>query len=101
MLVGWGALAVGTIDNLLYPFLVGGRLRLHTVPTFFSIMGGLNLFGPSGLILGPLALAITMALLDVWWERTAYGQAAEEGVSQAAETPRTTGATMRQRGTGD
>lgn len=94
VLVGWGVLAVGTIDNLLYPFLVGGRLRLHTVPTFFSIIGGLSLFGPSGLILGPLALAITIALLDVWWERTAFGQAAEEAVSQTAETPQAPGATV-------
>ena len=40
ILVGWGMLAVGMIDNLLYPFLVGDKLRLHTVPTFFSILGG-------------------------------------------------------------
>lgn len=96
VLIGWGVLAVGTIDNLLYPFLVGDRLRLHTVPTFFAIIGGLNLFGPSGLILGPLALAITIALLDVWWERTAAGQAAEEAVSQTAETSRPPGATVRE-----
>jgi predicted PurR-regulated permease PerM len=90
VLVGWGLLAVGTIDNFLYPYLVGDRLRLHTVPTFFSILGGLSLFGPAGLILGPMTLAITMALIDVWWERTTEGRAAEEAVTDtdsAAATP--------------
>ena len=80
VLVGWGVLAIGTIDNILYPYLVGDRLRLHTVPTFFSILGGITLFGASGLILGPLALAITIALIDVWWHRTTQGRAAEEAV---------------------
>jgi predicted PurR-regulated permease PerM len=80
ILVGWGMLAIGTIDNVLYPYLVGDRLRLHTVPTFFSILGGITVFGPAGLILGPLALAITIALIDVWWERTTEGRAAEEAV---------------------
>ena len=83
ILVGWGLVAIGTIDNILYPYLVGDRLRLHTVPTFFSILGGLSLFGPSGLILGPLALAITIALIDVWWQRTSQGRAAEEAVGES------------------
>jgi predicted PurR-regulated permease PerM len=75
---------VGTIDNILYPTLVGDRLRMHTVLTFFSIVGGIALFGPSGLILGPLALAVTVALLEVWWERTKFGQAAEKAVAETA-----------------
>ncbi|HYZ82970.1 MAG TPA: AI-2E family transporter [Bryobacteraceae bacterium] len=84
ILIGWSALVVGTIDNILYPTLVGDRLRMHTVLTFFSIVGGIALFGPSGLILGPLALAVTVALLEVWWERTKFGQAAEKAVAETA-----------------
>ena len=78
VLIGWGLLAIGTIDNILYPYLVGDRLRLHTVPTFLAILGGIGLFGPAGLILGPLALAITIGLLEVWWSRTEEGRTAEE-----------------------
>jgi predicted PurR-regulated permease PerM len=85
VLVGWGMVAIGTIDNVLYPYLVGDRLRLHTVPTFFAILGGVSLFGPSGLILGPVALAITIGLLQVWWTRTAEGGTAEETIR--AEPP--------------
>ena len=77
VLIGWGMLAIGTIDNILYPYLVGDRLRLHTVPTFFAILGGIGQFGPSGLILGPVALAITIGLLQVWSSRTTEGGTAE------------------------
>jgi predicted PurR-regulated permease PerM len=73
------------VDNLLYPYLVGDKLRLHTVPTLFAVLGGVGLFGPAGLILGPLALAIAIALLDVWWQRTEHGQAAESAITPAPE----------------
>jgi predicted PurR-regulated permease PerM len=68
---------VGLIDNLLYPMLVGKRLRLHTVPVFFSIVGGLAVFGAVGLILGPVILALTDAILQIWRHRTAAGKPAE------------------------
>jgi predicted PurR-regulated permease PerM len=78
ILGAWGMLVVGTIDNVLYPHLVGGRLRLHTIPTFFAIVGGIELFGPAGLILGPVVLGVTIGLLEVWRLRTAGGQTAEQ-----------------------
>ena len=84
-LVVWGGAVVGSIDNVLYPYLVGDKLRLHTVPTFFSILGGISVFGVAGLILGPLALAIAIALVDVWYRRTRHGQGAEEAVASPAE----------------
>jgi predicted PurR-regulated permease PerM len=74
ILATWGALVVGTIDNILYPILVGNRLRLHPVPAFISFIGGLQLFGPAGLVIGPMAVTITLTLLDIWRMRTAAGQ---------------------------
>jgi predicted PurR-regulated permease PerM len=65
ILAAWGLLVVSTIDNVLYPFLVGARIQLHPLVTFFGVIGGLALFGPSGLILGPVLLATTSALLEV------------------------------------
>ena len=65
----WGMLVVGTIDNLLRPILVGNRLRLHTVLTFLSVVGGLLIFGGAGLILGPVTLVATIALLEIWVNR--------------------------------
>lgn len=66
----WGIFVVGTIDNLLRPMLVGNRLKLHTVLAFLSVVGGLSLFGASGLILGPVILTITILLLEIWSTRS-------------------------------
>lgn len=65
-LVLWGMLVVGTVDNLLRPILVGSRLKLHTLLAFISVVGGILLFGSSGLILGPVMLAITLFLISIW-----------------------------------
>ena len=70
----WGVIVVGTIDNLLHPILVGNRLKLHTVLAFIAVVGGLILFGPAGLILGPVALTVTMVLLEIWSSRTRAGE---------------------------
>ena len=67
----WGVLVVGTIDNLLRPIFVGNRLKLHTILIFISVIGGLFQFGPAGLILGPVTLAVTIALLEIWFKRNA------------------------------
>lgn len=70
ILVAWGLLVIGLIDNLLYPTLVGGRLRQHTVVSFFAILGGIGLFGASGIVLGPVLVSTTFALLEFWRERS-------------------------------
>jgi len=77
LLFGWGSLVIGLIDNLLYPLLVGKQMRLHTLVAFFAIVGGISVFGMSGIVLGPVIVAITMALMEIWRQRTARGQGAE------------------------
>jgi predicted PurR-regulated permease PerM len=71
ILAAWGGIVVGSIDNVLRPMIVGRRLRLHTVPAFISIIGGLLLFGAPGFILGPLAGTMTMLLSGFWTRRMA------------------------------
>ena len=70
LLTAWGGVVVAGIDNVLYPMLVGNRMKMHTVLTFISVVGGLMFFGPSGLILGPVALTVTEMLLETWRHRT-------------------------------
>ncbi len=65
MLAVWGALVIGSVDNFLRPKLVGERTRLHELLVFFSVLGGLQVFGVLGIVLGPVIIAITIALLDV------------------------------------
>ena len=70
ILTVWGGAVVGTIDNLLLSVLVGRRLKLHTILAFISVIGGLMVFGASGLILGPVVLTVTAELLEIWRHRT-------------------------------
>jgi predicted PurR-regulated permease PerM len=69
VLAAWGGIVIAGLDNLLYPILAGGRLRMHTVPMFISIVGGIIVFGTAGVILGPLSVAVTMTLLEIWRAR--------------------------------
>jgi predicted PurR-regulated permease PerM len=62
----WGTLVIGMIDNFLRPKLVGGRTKLHELLIFFAVLGGLQVFGVLGFVLGPVVLAIALALIDVF-----------------------------------
>jgi len=75
LLTLWGTIVVGGIDNLLYPMLVGRRLKTHTVIAFVSLVGGLIVFGASGLILGPVIFTITRLLMEVWSSQNKAEQA--------------------------
>jgi predicted PurR-regulated permease PerM len=70
LLAIWGGVIVSTIDNFLYPILIGTRLRSHTATILISILGGIALFGITGVILGPVAFSIAATLLDFWRLRT-------------------------------
>jgi predicted PurR-regulated permease PerM len=61
----WGAGVVGTADNILRPILISGRVKMHTLLIFFSVFGGVQVFGFLGLFIGPVILAITMTLLGL------------------------------------
>ncbi len=73
VLTAWGVLMAGPVCNYLYACCAGQRLKLHPVPTLLAFIGGLAVFGVSGMILGPCVLAVTLALIDVWRTRTADG----------------------------
>ena len=61
-LLVWGAL-VATIDNVLRPLLVSGRAQVGTLTVFIGVLGGVSAFGPIGVFLGPLVLALVIALV--------------------------------------
>lgn len=66
LLAAWGSLVIGTVDNFLRPKLVGSRTRLHELLIFFAVLGGLQVFGVLGVVLGPVVVAITLAIVDVF-----------------------------------
>lgn len=61
-LLGWGVF-VSTIDNFLRPYLVSGRAEVGTLTVFIGVLGGVGAFGSMGLFLGPLILALVIALI--------------------------------------
>jgi len=69
ILLAWGIASMIVVDNLIYAWIAGERMRLHKVTALLAFLGGLALFGPSGIVIGPAILAITVAVLDVWHRR--------------------------------
>ena len=62
----WGALAVGFIDNMLGPRLIGQGIKLHPLLVLLSVLGGITFFGPIGIFMGPLALSLLFAFLTIY-----------------------------------
>jgi len=65
-LILWGALIISTIDNFLRPKLIKNQTKLHELFVFFSVLGGMRVFGLLGIILGPVVLAITIGLINTF-----------------------------------
>jgi predicted PurR-regulated permease PerM len=62
--VGFGL--VSTIDNILRPKLVGKDTQMHPLMVLFATLGGLSFFGLPGFVLGPIVVALFMALSDIY-----------------------------------
>ncbi|MBV7316607.1 AI-2E family transporter [Shewanella sp. NIFS-20-20] len=65
-LVVWGVVVVGSIDNFLRPWLMQGNTGMSTLLLFFSLLGGLQLFGLIGLVYGPIIFAVTLVLFRLY-----------------------------------
>jgi predicted PurR-regulated permease PerM len=59
----WGALLVSLVDNFVRPLLISGRAPVATLTVFIGVLGGVATFGMIGLFLGPVTLALVIALL--------------------------------------
>lgn len=59
----WGTVLVSLVDNIVRPMLVSGRANVGTLTIFIGVLGGLAAFGAIGLFLGPVVLALIIALL--------------------------------------
>jgi predicted PurR-regulated permease PerM len=59
----WGTLLVSLVDNIVRPMLVSGRAPVGTLTVFIGVLGGIAAFGAIGLFLGPVVLALIIALI--------------------------------------
>lgn len=75
-MVIWGALLVSLVDNVVRPMLVSGRANVGTLTVFIGVLGGLAAFGAIGLFLGPVVLALIIALVRLSIETRRIGTVA-------------------------
>ncbi|MCX7965457.1 MAG: AI-2E family transporter [Syntrophorhabdaceae bacterium] len=61
-----GIFIISMVDNILRPLIVKGKTKLPTILIFFSILGGIKLFGFIGFIMGPLILALFISLFEIF-----------------------------------
>ncbi len=83
----WGVLVVGMVDNVIKPLLVKRGLHMHGAIVFFSLLGGLSVFGTVGLVAGPLIVSFFLALVRIY-ERDFGHPPAFEKSPDAAEPGR-------------
>jgi predicted PurR-regulated permease PerM len=63
LLAVYGVVIVGMVDNVLKPLFISGKTQISQLPVFFGVLGGLVAFGLIGMFLGPVVMALTLALL--------------------------------------
>ena len=65
-LAAWGVLVVGLVDNIVKPYLIKDEIEMSGAVVFFALVGGIAAFGMVGLLVGPLAVALFLALLRIY-----------------------------------
>ena len=62
----WGTVELFVVDKTLRPRLVGGPVKLPFLPTFFGLVGGVQTMGLVGLFVGPVLMALLVAVWREW-----------------------------------
>ncbi|RWK48127.1 AI-2E family transporter [Mesorhizobium sp.] len=62
----WGSVELFIVDKTLRPKLVGGPIKLPFLPTFFGLVGGVKTMGFLGLFIGPVLMALLVAIWREW-----------------------------------
>ncbi|NMK45266.1 AI-2E family transporter [Achromobacter sp. Bel] len=65
-LMVWGSVELFIVDKTLRPRLVGGPVKLPFLPTFFGLVGGVKTMGIVGLFVGPVLMALLVAVWREW-----------------------------------
>lgn len=67
-MIVWATLAVGLIDNLLNPLIIGKSVKIPMLLILFSVLGGISLLGPIGILIGPLVVSLLYTLVSIYRE---------------------------------
>lgn len=85
-LICYGFLIISSIDNVLRPIFIGRAARLPFLLVFIAIIGGLSTFGLVGLFVGPVVVALMLALWRTWVQ-VREAEALAPSKASAAEPP--------------
>ena len=67
-ILAWGGFVVGLLDNILRPILIGQEAKLPVFLLFLGIFGGIKVYGPLGIFLGPLLISCVIVFLQIYKE---------------------------------
>lgn len=73
LLIIWGGVVIGSVDNFLRPRLVGKKTGMHDLLIFFSVLGGLQVFGILGIFVGPVVVAVSLSIVEVFKQASQSG----------------------------
>ena len=65
-LLAFCAIVVGSLDNLLRPILVGKDTKMHELMIFFGTLGGIMMFGITGIFIGPLIASLFVTIWELY-----------------------------------
>ncbi len=66
LLIILSALTIAQVDNIIKPYLIGEKAKLHNLLVFFAVLGGITQFGLSGFFLGPIILGFFLSILEIY-----------------------------------
>jgi predicted PurR-regulated permease PerM len=65
-LIIYGILVISSIDNVIKPMIMGKKSKMHPALALLGILGGLQVFGIIGIVIGPLSMAILVVFFDFY-----------------------------------
>jgi predicted PurR-regulated permease PerM len=64
LLIAWGVVVVSSIDNIIRPLFISGKAKLHILVIMLGVLGGILAFGITGVVAGPVALALVLVFFE-------------------------------------
>ena len=68
----WGTVVISSVDNVIRPLVIKGRVQVHPLLLLFALIGGAQAFGLLGIFLGPVLLSVISVLLKILFEETRH-----------------------------
>ena len=65
-LIIYSAIIINVIDTTIRPKIMKDTVNIHPLITIFSVLGGLTIFGPMGILYGPIIVVMFLSIMDIY-----------------------------------